>query len=391
MNKARKLCILLPLMLLLTGCWDLIEINDRIFVSAVGIDLYKGKENGKYEHRSPSEENDLMLQDRFVITYSAPNLKAIGKNATSNKPRIIMASISNNAYETTKELATRTNRNLSFRHLKAYIIGEDVARNSDYMKEIFDDVDRHELLSRKLSFLIAKGTAKEIIDIEDPFEPLTGQLIDGILKKKQGSARYNTEVFNDILTDLYFDGDALIPRVVAGEGEVKVAGSAVIKDYKLVGWLGEMENIAAMYFLDRVNAVLINVKYKDINVPYEIKSNKTKYDVKVENGKVKYIVNINTEGDISVFKLTTKEKAFDDKTIKEIEKLVENALKKQILDIVTKLQKEFKVDVIRVSDYISKHKPDLWDQVKDDWDNIFSNIDIEVNVDVKTRRVGMTK
>ncbi len=391
MNKARKLCILLALMLLLTGCWDLIEINDRLFVSAVGIDLYKGKESEEHEHRSSLEENDLMLEDRFIITYIAPNLKAIGKHATSDKPRIVMASISNNAYETTKELNTRTNRNLSFRHLKVYIIGEDVAKNPDYMKEIFDDLDRHELLSRKISFLIAKGTAKEIIDIEDPFEPVTGQLIDGILKKKQGSARYNTQSLDDILTDLYSDGDALIPRVVAGEGEVKVAGSAVIKDYKFVGWLGEMENIAAMFFLNRANTVLINVKYKDISVPYAIKSNKTKYDVKVENGKIKYIVNISTEGDISAFKLATKEKALDDKTIKEVEKLVEDALKKQILETVTKLQKEFKTDVIRVGDYISKHKPDLWEQVKDDWDNVFSNIDMEVNIDVKTRRIGLTK
>lgn len=389
MKKTYKIILIFFLLLLLTGCWDLIEIDERLFVSAIGIDIYTGDKEDQPEVHP--EENYLTQQDRFVIIYSAPNLKALGKNPTSDKPRILTASISNNAYETTKEIATRTNRNLSFRHLKTFIIGEDVAKNPEYMKEIFDDLDRHELLSKKLSVLIAKGTAKEVMAIEDPFEPLTGYLIDGILKKKQGSSRYNTQNLNDILIELYSSGNALAPRVVAGKGEVKVAGSAIIKDYGFVGWLGEIENIAAMFFLDKIDKAVINANYKNTTVPFEISNSKTKYKLEAEGDKIKFIVYIKAEGAILEYKLDTKVRVFDEKTIKEVELLVEEAIKKEVLALVGKLQKEFKTDVLGVGIYIKKYKPDLWEDIKDDWDQVFTKVEIEVNTEVKARRIGMTK
>ena len=385
------LSTVLCLSVLLTGCWDLIEIEQYFFISTMGIDVYKGEAHVVDEAEKESEENRLTEKDRFIITYVSPDLRAIGKNATSENPRIIMASVSNNPYETTKELATRTNRNFTFRHTKVVLLGEEVARNREYMIEIFDNLGRHEQLSRKLNVLVAKGTAKEIINIEAPYEPVTGYLINQIMSKKQGSSRYNDMVLEEILTELYFSGNVLIPRAIAGGGEVKVAGSGIIKNYELIGWLGEIENISAMFLMDRVNTAVLNIEHENAILPYVITNSRTKPRVTVEDGKIRYTVNIDTDGYIQQYKIEAEEKLTEQKTISHIEQKLEDVLAKQVRSTFEKLQKEFKVDVLGVGRYISKHNPKLWEEVKDDWEEIFTNIEFEVHVDAKLRRIGMTK
>lgn len=388
MKKLLKITALLSIVMLISGCWDLIEIDRNFFISAIGIDLYKGEE---HSHEEAEEEDGIGELDRYVITYVAPDLRSIGKNATSDQTRIIMSTVSNNPYEATRELTTRTNRNINFRHTKAVIIGEEVARNSDYLKEIFDNLARHEQLSRKISVLIAQGTAKEVIETEDQYDDLTGQHINELVNKKQGSPRYNDLFLEEVFTEIFFSQDCILPRVVVGKGEIKVAGSAVIKDFKLIGWLGEVENISVMFLLNRVKSALVNASYKGAVIPYIITNSDTKYKIETKGDKIKYIVDITTEGYIQQFKLETEDKLSTNKTILEIEAKTDEVLEKQISETFNKLQKEFKTDALGVGRYISKHEPELWKQIEDDWDEIFENMEFEVNVDTIVRRIGMTK
>lgn len=394
MNKALKILPLLYLTLFLTGCWDKVEINNRAFVSGVGYDIYDKRfyEEAKKRDKGNIDTPELSERNRFVVTYVFPNLNAIGKNATSDKRRYVLSSVSNNPYEATTELATRMNKSFSFKHVKVIIFGEDFARNREYMKEVLDNTERHDQLSRKVYLLVAEGTAKDTIDVEDIIEPETGSLLSDIFRKKRQAGRYNSQTFEDILKGIKSNGSALMPRVVAGEKELKVGGSAVIKDYMLIGWLGELETRAVLFLKDRVESEVIDVKMtQETWLPFIITDSKTKKSAKISDDKITIDVQIEMEGYLQQYKIGSKAKLLDDKTIDLIEKKAEETLKKEIEGTIKKLQKEFKVDVIDIGDYLSKFKPDTWEKVKDDWNNTFSDIEINVAIDAKLRRIGMTK
>ena len=55
------------------------------------------------------------------------------------------------------------------------------------------------------------------------------------------------------------------------------------------------------------------------------------------------------------------------------------------------LQKEYKADAIGVGEYISKFHPKVWKEVSEDWDEIFSQMDIEVALTVDVRRRGLVQ
>ncbi len=392
MNKYLKILIILYLAINLTGCWDKVEINDRAFISTVGYDIYdeefykeaKDREKGKIGTPEMSERN------RFVITYVFPNLNAIGKNATSDKRRYVLSSVSNSPYGTTAELSTRMNKVIFFKHLKVIMFGEDFARNAEYMKEAFDNTERHDQLSRKVFVVVTEGTAKDAIDVEDIIEPETGTLLADIFRKEKHAARYPQDTFEDVLKGIKDNGSALLPRVIPGKEKLKVAGSAVMKDYKLIGWLGELETRSVLFLKDKVKSEVIDVKLDNTWVPFIITDSNTKKMAKVSGEDITIDVTIEVEGYIQQYKLDTDVNLLNDEALESIEKKAEEIIKKEIEGTLQKLQKEFKIDLIDIGDYLSKFKPDTWEKVKDDWENIFSNIQINVSIDAKLRRIGMT-
>lgn len=389
---ARKVAIIITAILItvsLSGCWDKVEINERAFVTAVGIDKHTDIEDVEDES---DDAKDKDIRDRFTVTYVYPNIEAKGKQG-QGEPRFLVSSTGVSPYETSRELRTRLNQVLFFHHMKVLVIGEETARNSDMLKEILDGIERSNQINRKVVVLIAKGKAQDILSVESKFEADTGIYLSNISNAPEGSARFNPLTLGEVLASLHSNKNAMMPRVVAGKDDIKVAGSAVIKNYQLIGWLGEIENRSALFLKDEIiSQTLVVTYYKDeIIVPYIITNSSTKMKSSTSDGKIVIDYMIQMEGDLSQFKLDTKETVMDAKILTQVEKSVEDEVKKQILGTLKKLQKEFKVDVIGVGEHLSKYKPEVWKMVKDDWENIFPDIEVNVSVEAKIRRVGLTR
>ena len=382
MDKIKKIITLLLLPLLLTGCWDKIEIEDRAFISAVGLDIYKGDEIAS--DNKPSE------RELFVNTYVFPNLNSIGKNASGPKS-FILSSVGESSFETSRQLSTRSDKKMFFKHMKTVIIGEELAKNSDYLKEQLDALERHTQIGRKLNLMIAQGTAKEIINTEVELGGDIGTYLSELVSKTPDTARYNMLTFGALLESLHTSGNALIPRVVPKGDTVKVAGSGVIKDFKLIGWLGELENRDVMFVKDEFTSDVITVRVKDIPIPYLITYSSTSKEVKVEDEKIKFIISIEMEGDILQYKLGEESDVLEEKFFNSVENSVKQQLEREISSTINKIQKEFKVDILGVGDYLSKRKPKLWKNFKDNWEEIFPTVEMIVKVDPKVRRVGLTR
>jgi hypothetical protein len=56
---------------------------------------------------------------------------------------------------------------------------------------------------------------------------------------------------------------------------------------------------------------------------------------------------------------------------------------------VKRVQKEYKADVLNLRNYINKYHPIIWEKIKNDWEVIYPEIEIEVNVKVFIRRRGL--
>ncbi|MBV1821430.1 hypothetical protein KUA25_25680, partial [Bacteroidales bacterium MSK.15.36] len=80
----KYLIIIIALMaIFLTGCWDVIEINERIFVTAVGIDL----------NEDPNIENE------YLVTYVYPNIASIKDGGSQKENKFVKSTVVETPFE----------------------------------------------------------------------------------------------------------------------------------------------------------------------------------------------------------------------------------------------------------------------------------------------------
>ena len=64
-------------------------------------------------------------------------------------------------------------------------------------------------------------------------------------------------------------------------------------------------------------------------------------------------------------------------------------ISKELEDLFKKVQRDFEADIFKVGEHLRKFKPDTWEKIKYDWEEIYPKIDVEVDFQMNIRRVGI--
>lgn len=398
-KKKLRLLTILILTTFLTGCWDYIDIDKRGFAAAIGIDRfeYKPLEGTKRGAMIPED----IPQNRLSITYSIPNASFIvGESET---PNIIYNTVGETFYGSSTNLATRYDKQLNFGHLKVVVLSEEVMREEHLFREILDALERDPFINRRLYMLMTSDTAKEVLEVEPQSNPITGKFLADLLKNKGRPARSGSGIMADIYKDLHWRGNTLIPRIIPGVEDIKVAGYGVIKNFEFQGWLGEIDtrSMEIIQGSARPEGIKFRHPAKDHAsgekgdhdyhvIPVELAYLSSKFHlIGKDKNAIKVVIEIKTEGTVEEFYFEPKESLLDPKIIKDFDKEICKKLKNELYGTVEKLQKDFKVDVLGIDNYLSKHHPKLWREVEDDWDEIFPTIDIVIDTSTNIRQIGV--
>lgn len=372
--KKILLIIILAILTLTTGCWDMVEINQRTFPYSIGVDLNHGE------------------GEDYIITISYININAIGKNATQKDRVFIVSMPATSVFEGSKKLATIVPYPFYFRHLKVLVLGEELTKDENRVREIVDGLSRDFNINKKLLLATAKGKAEDILKAvpkASKQEVIEGSIYT-LLHDTRTSSRFTSKSLTDFIQGMD-RGAVIVPRIAIEGDNLKVFGGCVFKNYTMIGHIGEKDNRGVAFLKGEVNTELIDSPFRGSKISYELsgESMKKKLIKDVDNLKIK--VDIETEGSLQEYIIKDKPETDGEKMIKEMEKSIKMVLEKEINKTLEILQKEYKADAIGIGDYISKFHPKIWKEVEKDWDEVFSEMDIEVKVTPKIRRRGVIK
>lgn len=246
-------------------------------------------------------------------------------------------------------------------------------------------------MNRKIKIVVAEGNAEDVLSTKTEEELVIGGYLNSMLQSHKAAARFTNQTFSNMMKEFDFSNASMAPRAVPKKEEFKLSGAAVLKDYKLVGWLGEVENSLIALTKGEVVSEIFTTTYKDTLVSYVITDTFPKKVVNVDKEDINVDINIYTEGYIQEYKYQTDTSTFDEEFLKTVEKRLEKNIERQLKEIIAKLQKDYKADVLGIGEHICKFEPKLWKEVKDDWENVFPNLNININAKVKVRRTGLTR
>ncbi|MDG0793924.1 Ger(x)C family spore germination C-terminal domain-containing protein [Cohnella ginsengisoli] len=176
-----------------------------------------------------------------------------------------------------------------------------------------------------------------------------------------------------------------------GKAELfKLAGAAVFKDLRLVGLLNGYEtdglNWATNHMKDgRINAELpggqgnvgMLITHAERKITAEIKGDRVWFNLLLQ-GRGTLIEN-NTDLDITRPKM-----------IALVQHALEQSAKKQVQDVIIKLQRQYNADAVGFGQILHRNKPKEWKKLKSRWDRSFAKANIAVDVKLTIGSAGMS-
>lgn len=365
MSKVKRLlssllsCVLL---LGIIGCWNYTEVDDMAIVAGVGID--KDQENGK-----------MLLTAEMVDTKGG---------LEQNQPKFTMLSLSGDTmFSIVRNMISMTGKKLFWSHARTIILSEEIAREG--LIKAIDWYSRDtETRSDVYIFVSAEKTARDILNLNKETEEIMSyELAQMMLDEKHTSSAPVVEIW-DFIDKLETEGShAIAPLIMIqeknGKKSERVNGTAIFARDKMVGKLNGKETKSMLFAKNAIKGGVLVLDNKSGKPTYslEIVSNKTKVKTKMVNGRLQ--IQIRTVTRTNLDEVMTTDDFSDTESKKILEKRASEALQNSILSVIQKVQKEYHADIFGFGEVVHEYMPKHWAQIKERWDEEFTNLDVKVS------------
>ncbi len=366
MKNIKILFITLIASLMLAGCWDSVEINKREYLYALGIDKNT---------------------DNLTFTAEIPKI-----NEGSEEQRIVYTKESADFAEFYAVSYLHSEKAISDRLMQVIVLGEDVVRESETVKRIFDEIQRSPQINRRVKICIAKGKAQDIINTEIPGNPIVGRFLSDMLVKLKRENYQDIYTFDEAILDIGKTGNALIPVVEVNDKSLMIERAAIIKEYELKGFL-EPEEVATVMVLlnpDKAKIPNININVEGTNVSLGVVDLSMTKDFNLNSDKLTADYYATMYIYINSF-ITGSNKLEDQSYLNKIKDEAKKSFMAVAEKAVDKLQHTYKTDILRIKDNLYKYHKQDYEKVMDKYDEIFEGADINIHLDLKIKSTGLVK
>lgn len=381
----KKMIIFIPILFLITGCWNYRELNTLAITTTMAIDKDDDDyeisiliANGKNNQTSPKEGQSQ------TVVYS-------GKGKSISRAL--------------KRVSLKIPKDIYLGHLGAVVVSEDVAKEGMY--NILDFLIRDPESVKRFYLIIAKSyKAKEVIEILSPLESFPGQSIVSNIASSENLQAISTSItYSRFVENLLKKGkEPVLPTItISGnqkkgssnklleqsspDTKTKLGTIGIFKKDKLLGYTNENESRGINIILNEVNEMITSYPCQNGNVVVNLTNLETKMKPNLKNNQPKVKIKVSAKG--SIQEITCDKNITKSKTIKSIEEKAEKTIKSQIKKGLKIAQKKYKSDVFGFGNLFYKKYPHYYKKVNQKWNNeIFPKIDTDIDVDIKLLTKG---
>lgn len=366
------LCIALT-----TGCWDREELSDRAFDLAASADIKK--------------DGTFLTAAQFIVPSRAGQSSQGG--AGGDKPYFIETGSGKSILESIQKARQKLSRIITRGHRRNYYVGEDLAKNG--IKDILDAFSRDPGNRIRLDIWVVKGnTGLEALQVPYPFEKIPSVAALKIHKAVGGTT--GTSYLDFIMASSAEGSSPTLPAVDIVQGDspqktIRFYGRAIFNHkYKLVGYLNFVEGAYRQWILRRISYLDIveNIPEADGDVGIIV----TKFGSKIKSSispqhKVKMEIELTGLGHVG--ENNTNLDLSEQKNLKLVQNKINMKTSEHVLEMVTKVQKQFGTDVFGFNQTFNRQHPREWNKLKGQWDTIFPDIEVTVIVKINLKHIGL--
>ncbi|WP_163852467.1 Ger(x)C family spore germination protein [Paenibacillus elgii] len=373
MKAVGSLCLLV----LLTGCWSSVELNDRSFVRVMIVG--KAKEGIELSLGFP-------LPNRMI-----PGM--VGAGSGKGKPYVFITKTGGDIGEAYRKIQSDLSRKITFGQASTVIVSDDFAREG--ISNLLDFLAREPKFHVNANVFVSFGKADDIASAPAVFERFPVDILTGYVKQ---NVTLRTTV-KDFLMARYYGGDVLVPSLVFTSKKIAdeqkpsgkwmgTDGAVVFKQNKMVGTLDTMEMRGALWITGQLQDA-------EISVPSPTDGKLVSFMIEQMHSKIKPVLT----GDGIAMHITTKASAEmlgsdsrlnteDRKQLSELEQRLDALVEQRMNSAIAKT-KEVRADAFQFAKYIDWNYPRLWKSMKPQWREWYRNrLKPVIQVNISIKRLG---
>ncbi|WP_340024326.1 Ger(x)C family spore germination protein [Paenibacillus sp. FSL K6-1096] len=382
MRRTVLLIVVLVLLITpLTGCWSRKELGDLAVAIGLGID----KTDKGY---------------RVTVQIVAPSLAAASSGGgTGGPPALAVATESVTIMEAVRKLTTMLPRKIYLSHLSILLLDEATAREG--IRKPLDFLFRdHEVRPDFDLAIVREGTAYDALSIMTPLERLPARdLYDSLNGSQKNWAPtsavrlldlmkwFDLEGKEAVLTGLFLVGNLEKGKTKENVDAInsplkfEYRGIGVMKNDMLLGWLDEDDSKAYNYVTGKVKSTVgkVDCPGGEGNFVMEVLDAKSSIKPGIRNGEPYATVKVRIEANVGEvgcnLDLNSRE------TLRQMKLQAIKRTKELIATGIKDVQDQFGVDIFGFGTIFHQRHPRYWSKWKDQWNEKFSRMDVNVVVE----------
>jgi spore germination protein KC len=379
-KKTRCFLIVSACLVLTTGCWDRLEVNDAAIVVGSGVDLAKDNEiSVTAQFKQPVRSTQGEIGQNYFSAH------ANGKNVT----------------DAMKNMQAEISRRIIRGQRQIIFVGEDLARKGIF--DLLDSTTRNPESKMRIDVMVVQGgTAEQVLKRKYPLEPVSA--IAALKEKMAFGMEGNTSLRNFLVSAStvgssptlealqIISSDAQSQYVELKEEKVgfRLTGSAIFnKELKLVGFLNLEESKILNWIKQELKSQTITITKPNMGRFSFVSSHlQSKIRPDINGGRIKF--HLTLEGSGAILENSIPIDLNQTKNLSEFEDTLNQETQKNVIKMVKKVQNVYGTDIFGFGESIHKKYPQTWKSLKNDWDLTFADTEVDVKVNLVVKRIGTT-
>lgn len=363
MKKILVFIFLILCSFFLVGCWDAHELNTLFIVTGIAID---------------KSEQEGFIDVCIVGVRTNPSQAGISSGGNEDKT-IVLETTTRNIREAFYRFNIDNDRTIYLQHNQVVIFGEDVAK--DDLREHLDYFVRSENSRMETIILIVEGRADEVfrMDVKQEQNPAIFLSIH-ILTLSRQVKHYKVSILT-FISELLTEGfESSIPIFAINKNDddlpISMKGFAIFRDHKMVSVINQNDILGYVWLRGGAKNTNKTSVTEDGIISMDYDDVRTKREIIYENN-IPVKVKVTVETLVRVEEL----RGFEKYSLQDLNQVIIDIAKHEIITVTErafKTTQELKVDITGIGLSIYQFHPRKWRNLKYNWEEIYSNLEIEV-------------
>lgn len=373
----RYICIFLCVALsaaTMTACTGYSDIETSFLVSGIAVDF---ADSLSFGHRE------------YLVTVEIIPMRA--SNQGSDSFSYLISQQADTFLEALRLITAEATKPLFYGHCKLLVIGQEVA--SEGFLQVVEYLFRDSKLRFPMNICVTRSaTAKQVLRARATMDTTNSYELIEMMQSTALNVGIAPSVqllpFIDALADE--EGCCGIPflcpaKDAEGDTISAVGGTAIIKDYKLLGYLNRENSPFAMLASGEYEQGVINcfIPSEETIIPFKVLGTDTKISVDIDGDGI--IVNFDSDIRISVIELPINEMAVDRQRQDRFFTEASYFISQNMFCVVKDTLDRYGADIFGITGATRSDHPDFWKNNRHRWSEVLRTAKIRTEVSVGLR------